>query len=391
MDFKLTDKQLQLREEVRSFLKETKASGKYEFLNNGFLHVGARDFSKEVAKKGWIGMTWPKEFGGQGLGYLDRLIMLEEMFNFGAPMASHYMGDRQVGPGIIHFGSDFLKQEFLPKLINADITFCLLFSEPDAGSDLANCRTKAEEDGDYFIINGQKVWNSNAHVSEWGWALVRTNFDPEISRYKSFSEIIIDMNSPGVTVRPIINMVGVHSFNEVFFDNVKVHKKYIVGKMGNGFKQIMTNLDYERAGIDRLMQNHLVKGALIDYVKTTKKDGKPLSENPLIREKIAELEVEFQVFRLYVYYISSLLDQGIIPSSQAAMGKTVCTLYEAKLSDVAATIVGLHGLLMPDSPEAFLDGMIGESYLWSPSFTLQGGSVEVLKNITARRGLKMAT
>jgi len=389
MDFKLTEKQKQFREEVRDFLKAEMARGIYLF---GGVHLAgnlSKEFSKEIARKGWIGLAWPKEYGGQGLGYTDRIIMLEEMFRVGAPMAYHYMGDRQVGPGLIHFGSDFLKREFLPKILNADACFALLFSEPEAGSDLANCKTTAVEERDHFIINGQKIWTSGGHYAEFGWVLVKTNFDPNVSRYKSFSEIIVEMKMPGVTIRPIINMVGAHSFNEVFFDNVKVGKEYLVGKKDNGFPQIMTNLDYERAGIDRLMQNYRVKEVLLEYVKTNKRNGQPLSKDPLIRDTVAKIVVEYEVARLFVYYVASLLDQGKIPSFEAAMGKTVCTLFEARLADVATTLMGLPGLIMPGSPEALFDGVVCESYLWSPSYTLQGGTVEVLKNIIAQRGLKI--
>jgi len=389
MDFKLTEKQKQFREEVRDFLKAEMARGIYLF---GGVHLAgnlSKEFSKEIARKGWIGLAWPKEYGGQGLGYTDRIIMLEEMFRVGAPMAYHYMGDRQVGPGLIHFGSDFLKREFLPKILNADACFALLFSEPEAGSDLANCKTTAVEEGDHFIINGQKIWTSGGHYAEFGWVLVKTNFDPNVSRYKSFSEVIVEMKMPGVTIRPIINMVGAHSFNEVFFDNVKVGKEYLVGKKDNGFPQIMTNLDYERAGIDRLMQNYRVKEVLLEYVKTNKRNGQPLSKDPLIRDTVAKIVVEYEVARLFVYYVASLLDQGKIPSFEAAMGKTVCTLFEARLADVATTLMGLPGLIMPGSPEALFDGVVCESYLWSPSYTLQGGTVEVLKNIIAQRGLKI--
>ncbi|MDO8785004.1 MAG: acyl-CoA dehydrogenase family protein, partial [Syntrophales bacterium] len=212
---------------------------------------------------------------------------------------------------------------------------------------------------------------------------------PSVSKYNSFSEIIVDMKAPGVTIRPIINMVGAHSFNEVFFDNVRVGKEYLVGKKDNGFRQIMTNLDYERAGIDRLMQNYRVKEVLLEYVKTKKRNGRPLSGDTLIRDTVAKLEVEYEVSRLFVYYVASLLDQGKIPSFEAAMGKTICTLFESKLADVATTLMGLPGLLLPGSPEALFDGVVCESYLWSPSYTLQGGSVEVLKNIIAQRGLKI--
>ncbi|MFC1858536.1 acyl-CoA dehydrogenase family protein [Thermodesulfobacteriota bacterium] len=390
MDFALTEEQRKLREEVREFLADAKAKGIYPFGTNTFLDLPSQEFSKAMSERGLLGLAWPKEYGGQGMGYMGRLIMLEEMFLAGAPIAHHYMGDRQVGPGIIHFGSDALKEEFLPKILNGEARFCLLFSEPDAGSDLASCRTEAVDAGDHYIVNGQKVWTTGAHQSDYGWALVKTNPDPSISRYNVFSEMIIDLNSPGVTIRPIINMVGFHSFNEVFFDNVKVPKKYLVGKKDNGFRQIMANLDFERSTIDRLLQNCHLKDSLIEYVKTTERNGQPLSKDSLIRDTVAKLEVEFQVARLFIYFVTDLLDRGKLPTFEAAMGKTVATLYEARLADVATNLMGLCGLVMPDSTETLFDGAACQSYLWSPSYTLQGGSVEVLKNIIAIRGLKLA-
>jgi len=389
MDLNLTAKQAEFREEVKLFIKEEKARGIYEFGDNAFIEVLSQEFSKQMGKKGWIGFSWPKEFGGKGMGYLDRLIMLEELFKVGAPLGYHYIGDRQVGPGLIHFGSEYLRNKFLPSILNVETTWCLLFSEPDAGSDLANCKTNAIDKGDHFLVNGQKVWNSNAHLSDYAWALVKTEHDPKVNKYKSFSELIIDMKSPGITIRPILNTLGIHSFNEVYLDDVKVPKDNLVGTINNGFRQIMTNLVYERCGIDRLLQNASVKQALLEYVKTTYKKNKPLAADSLIRDQIAQLEVEFEVGRLYVYYVSYLLDKGKIPSSEAAVGKTFCTIYESKLADQTMSLMGMPGLQMPDSPEALYEGAVAMSYLWSVPYTLQGGSVEVLKNIIAQRGLNM--
>ncbi len=390
MDLRLTEAQSRLQKEIRAFLKSIKEKGEYPFTNDSLQLVFSPEFSQKLAEKGWIGIAWPKEFGGQGAGYLERCIILEELLKSGAPVGYHYLADRQVGPGIIHFGSDFLKNEFLQKMLNAQVSFCLLFSEPNAGSDLAACETSAVEEGDYFILNGQKTWTSHGHSADYGWGLMRTSFDSETPRHNAFSEILINMKTPGITIRPVINMVGLHSFNEVFFDNVKIHKKYLIGKKGNGFRQIMTNLVYERATIDRLIQNYSAKEALFEYVKNTEKDGVPLSKDPIIRDSLAKLEVEFQVGRKYIYYVTTLLDDGKIPDYEAAIGKNLCTLFEAKLSDMATNIMGLHGLIMPDSPEALFKGIVAESYLMSPSYTLQGGSVEILKNIIAKRGLKLS-
>ncbi|OPX33952.1 MAG: hypothetical protein B1H11_11725 [Desulfobacteraceae bacterium 4484_190.1] len=390
MDFRLTKEQVEFQEEVRDFLRTEKEKGIYTFGDNHFVHLVDKRFSKQMAKKGWIGVAWPKEYGGKGMGYINRLILLEEMFKAGAPLGYHFLGDRQVGPGIYHSANKSLRDKFLPKILNADIGFCVLFSEPDAGSDVASGRTTAIEEGDHFVINGQKVWTSSGHLLEYGWTLVKTNLDPDVSKYDSFSQIIVDMKSPGITVSPLINAAGVHSFNEVFFDNVKVPKDNLAGEMNKGFRYTMVNLDYERAGLERLMQNYSVKEALIDYAKTHKRNGRPLSEDSLIRDTIAKLEIEYEVARRYIYFVASISDKGRLPNFEAAMGKTISNLFESKLADVASTILGLHGLLMPGSAEALYDGCVADSYLWSPSYTLQGGSVEILKNIIALRGLKLA-
>jgi alkylation response protein AidB-like acyl-CoA dehydrogenase len=194
-----------------------------------------------MAQKGWIGLTWPQKYGGQGRTYVEKAILMEELLKVQAPLAYHFMADRQVGPAIMHFGSDWQKEYFLPKIVNAEpgISFCLLFSKPNAGSDLVAVATRAVKDGDDYIVTGQKVWTSGGHPADNGWLLAVTNFDSSVPKHLCCSEFILDMKSPGVTVRPIINMAGDHSFNEVFLDEVRISKKYMVGKENAGFKQII--------------------------------------------------------------------------------------------------------------------------------------------------------
>jgi alkylation response protein AidB-like acyl-CoA dehydrogenase len=334
-------------------------------------------------------MTWPKRYGGQERTYVEKMILLEECIRVRAPIGYHFGADRQVGPALIKFGSQWQKEYFLPRIVRADdgVMFCLLFSEPNAGSDLAGATTKAERDGDYYIVNGQKVWTSGGHVADFGWMLAKTNFDKSVNRYSSFSEFIIDMKSEGITVRPIINMAGEHSFNEVFFEDVKVHKKYLVGTENEGFKQIMAQMDYERAGIERLMQNHRLFEKLKAYLKeiNDNQDRSPLY--PLFRDTVAQLEIDFNVGRLLCYYTAWMVDQGKTPTCQAALCKAFCTQYEQRLNDAATKIIGPTSTIKQGSDLTALDGDLATCYLWGPSYTLQGGSVEVLKNIVALRGL----
>ncbi len=385
MDFGFTKEQESFRQEVRDFLEKKIECGAFKIISNGWLENSSQEFSKEMSERGWIGMTWPKEYGGQERTYMDRAILMEEMLTCQAPIAYHFLADRQVGPAIIHFGNDDHKKEYLPKIINAEISMVLGLSEPNAGSDLVSVKTYAKEEGDFFILNGQKVWTTGAHRADYIWMIVKTDLDAP--KHKGISEFILDLKTPGVTVRPIINMAGVHSFNEVFFEDVKVPKENLVGVKNRGFYQLMAQVDYERAGLERLMQNYPVFVNLVEYVKKEKRNGQPLSKDPMVRNTLAELEVEYQIGRLFCYQVAWTLTQGRIPNYEAALCKAYCTQYEQRLSDAATRILGLYGQLMPGSKWAPMDGEAADSYLWSVSYTLQGGSLEVLKNIVATRGL----
>lgn len=391
MDFSFSSEQKAFQREIQDFLKVELEQESFKPRQNAWIEGFSREFSQKMSKKGWIGLSWPKDYGGRGRGYVDRTILIEEMLKAQAPIAFHFMADRQVGPALIRFGSDELRKEFLPKIANAEISFCLCFSEPDAGSDLASLRTTAIEQGDHFIINGQKVWSSGAHLADFGWLLARTNHEASLPKHKGLSEFILDMKAPGVGIRPIFNMAGVHSFNEVFLEDVKIPKNRLVGEKDKGFYQIMQQMVYERAGIERLMQNYPVKRNLIDYAKTTKKNCRYLSEDPIVRNDLAALETEFNVGRLLCYYVAWIIDKGRIPNYEASICKVFCTKYEQKLSDIATQVMGLYGQLLPGSKSALYGGLAAESYLWSPSFTLQGGTVEILKNIIALRGLNLKT
>ncbi|MDY7033517.1 MAG: acyl-CoA dehydrogenase family protein [Thermodesulfobacteriota bacterium] len=385
MDFGFTEEQDKLRQKVRDFLEERLKIGDFQVTSNGWIESYSQEFSKEMSNKGWIGMTWPGEYGGKGHTYIDRAILMEEMLTYQAPIGFHFLGDRQVGPAIMHFGNEEQKKEYLPKIINADIAFAIGLSEPNAGSDLVSVKTFAKEEEDCFVMNGQKVWTTGAHRADYIWMIART--DLEAPKHKGISEFIVDLKSPGVTVRPIINIAGVHSFNEVFFDDVKIPKENLVGVKNRGFYQLMAQVDYERAGLERLMQNYPLFVYLLDYVKKEERDGQSICKNPHVRNTLAELEIEYQVGRLFCYQVAWTLTQGHIPNREAALCKAYCTQYEQRLSDAATRILGLGGRLMPGSKWAPLNGEAPDSYLWAVSYTIQGGSLEVLKNIVATRGL----
>ncbi len=391
MRFTFTEEQEGFRREVREFLQAELKAGTFVTKSGGLAEGNSQEFSQKMARKGWVGMTWPRKYGGQGRTYVDKMILNEEIFKVQAPVAYHFLSDRQIGPSIIHFGSEWQKEHFLPRFIRADdnTKFCLLFSEPNAGSDLVNVATSAVKDGDSYIIRGQKVWTSGGHQADYGWLLARTCFDPKVPRHESCSQFILDMRLPGVTVRPIINITGRHTFNEVFFDDVRVEKRFMVGGENEAFKQIMAQMDYERSGIERLLQNYPIYEKLIAHVKQLdrKKCGEAFYQ--WVRDSVAQMEIEFNVGRLLVYYTAWTIDQGKKPSKEAALAKAYCNQYEQRLTDLATRVLGPSSLLLEGTRWAAFGGELGEGYLWAPSYTLQGGSVEVLKNIVALRGLNM--
>ncbi len=390
MDFKFNEEQEKFRQEVVAFLEEEMRQGAFQPISDGWVHGYSHEFSKKIAQKGWIGLTWPKEYGGQGRSWMDRLILTEELLRYGAPTGWHWSADRQMGPSIIKYGTEEQKKEFLPRIIRGEISMAIGMSEPEAGSDMASLQTRAIEDGDDFILNGQKVWTSGSHYANYIYLVARTDpsFPPhDPKNYKGISEFIVPTDIPGITISPLLDMAGGGHFTEVFFDNARIPKTCLVGEKNRGFYQIMEQLDYERAGIERLMSNYVVFEWIIDYVKKTYRNGVPLSREPVIRDKIARLVMEFETGRLLCYRVAWVLDQGRVPNYEAAVAKLYGTEFEKRLASEAMEILGFYGQLMPDSKYVPLSGSVVLSYLFSPGYSIQGGTSEILRNVIAQRGL----
>src|SRR5262247_570279 len=213
MDFALTPEQQAFRAEIRAFLAQEVTSTH----EDGWITGYSPEFSRKLGARGWIGLTWPQKYGGGEKSYLDRVILTEELLRAGAPVAAHWLGDRQVGPALLAYGSEEQKAEILPPLTRGEIVFCLGMSEPGSGSDLASLRTKAVEEGDDFLLTGQKIWTSFAHIADYAYLVART--DANAPKHKGISEFLVDMKTPGITVRPLVDITGEHHFNEVFFDS----------------------------------------------------------------------------------------------------------------------------------------------------------------------------
>ncbi len=379
MDFRFTGEQEKLRQEVRDFLEEEIRLGTFVPQCDVWMTGHNKAFTKKMAARGWIGMTFPKQYGGHGRTWIERAIVTEEILRYGAPTALHWFGDRQIGRSILGYGSEEQKREFIPMIVRGEAYFAGGLSEPGAGSDLASLQTRAVEDGDFFVLNGQKIWTTGKDRN-YIYMVVRT--DTNVPKHKGISEMLVDSDAPGVTWRPLTTIAGEEEFNEVFFDNVRVPKSRLIGKKNNGWYQIASQLDFERSGIERLMGNYPL---FVELVRWAKETG--AGKDNHIRPKIAQLEVEFQTGRLLAYWCSAILDSGRVPNWESAMSKAYSTTFEKHLASTAMEIMGLYGQLMPESKFAPARGMAPHSYLGSKGYSLQGGTTEILKNIIAQRGL----
>jgi alkylation response protein AidB-like acyl-CoA dehydrogenase len=376
MDFRFTPEQERFREEIRAFLDQELPGIPPEEMAAGF----SRTFSKKLAARGWIGLAWPKEYGGRNLSALDRLIFTEEMILRQAPTGYHFVAERQMGPSLIAYGSDEQKREHLPKIINADESWAIGMSEPNAGSDLANVQTRAVRDGDEYIVNGQKIWTSNAHLADLIWLVCRT--DPDAPKHKGISVLIVDLHSPGVTVRPLVNMGNQHHFNEVFFEDVRVPAKNLVGEENRGWYITANNLDHERSGIERIVNSGMLFYDVLAYARRFRDD--PRAET--LRTELAERYLELQVGRLLAYRVAWLQSQGRVPNYEASMSKVYGTEWTQRMCNTAMRMVATFGLV--DSPEARrLRERIEHGYLNAASLTIAGGTSEIQRNIIAMRGL----
>jgi len=385
MDFALTPEQEALRLEVRAFLEQELRENRWRPACDAWIQGFDPAFTKRVAAHGWIGLTWPKAYGGRERSFVDRLIVTEEMLRYGAPAALHWFADRQIGGSILRYGSEEQRRDFLPRIIRGELYVGLGMSEPEAGSDLASLSTKAEELEDCFLINGQKTWTSGGSYINYIDLFARTNF--QAPKHRGITEFLVPMNLPGISRVPMVDITGTEAWNDVFFDNVRVPKECVIGERNKGFYHVVEELAYERGGMERLMGNYPLYDGLKRFVAGTKKDGRSLSDEPRVRTLMSELEVEFEIGRLLMYKAAAVMDEGQPPTVEASSSKVFGTNFEQRLANVAIEILGPYGGLSADSPYAVADGMAVHSYLASKGYSLQAGSTEILKGIIATREL----
>jgi acyl-CoA dehydrogenase len=353
-----------LRQEVRSFLAE-----ETDWSPNSDFNTGASpDFSRRLAKKGWIGMTWPKVYGGGERSFLERYIVTEELLAAGAPVGCHWIADRQSGPLLLKFGTEAQKAEFLPKIVAGDIFFSIGMSEPDSGSDLASIRTHADRVDGGWRLNGSKIWTSGAHHNHYMVTLVRTE-PPGENRHAGMSQFIVPIRADGVTVRGIENLAGESDFNQIFFDDVFIPDELVVGEPGNGWAQVMSELAYERSGPERFLSAFRV---LLEYGRSIKSDANP-EQTALYGRLIAHL----MVLRRMSVSVANLLQQGVMPNTEAALIKELGNAYERLVPEAIR-------LYPPKHPSPDYARVLNECILHAPSFTLRGGTREILRGMIAR-------
>jgi alkylation response protein AidB-like acyl-CoA dehydrogenase len=380
VDFKLTPTQEAFREEIRGFLRSELAGEPRGVREDGWVVGFSRAFSEKLGRRGWLGLTWPRQYGGQARTVLDRLILTEELLRAGAPVAAHWLGDRQVGPSILRFGTEEQRREILPRITSGAVVFCVGLSEPNAGSDAAAVTTRADEDGDGFVIRGQKIWTSFAHQADYCYLVART--DAIGPKHKGISEFIVPMATPGITVRPLLDMIGEHHFNEVFFEDVRVPRTALIGQKDRGWHQIAVQLDYERGGIERVLSNW----PLLDDALAALR-GSAVLRDPVVRDRLAGLRVDLDVARLMVYRIAWLADHGRVPNVEAAVAKSFGTELEQRVAEAVAGLFQMAALGLAGTEHAALGGRVARALLYAPAYTIQGGTSNILRNIIAHRGL----
>jgi alkylation response protein AidB-like acyl-CoA dehydrogenase len=364
----------EVRAEVREFLAAELAAGSFTTHVDTWLSGVDPAFSRKLGERGWLGMTWPKEYGGHERTAMERYAVTEELLAAGAPVAAHWIADRQSGPNLLRYGTDAQRRDILPRIAAGECYFVIGMSEPDSGSDLASIRTRATRNGDGdWVVNGAKVWTSNAHASHYAITLVRTSPADPAHRHAGMSQLLVDLSLPGITVNPIHILDGGHHFNEVVFDDVVVPGDMLLGEEGNGWHQVTAELAFERSGPERFLSTY----PLIAELARRAAD----SQDPAQLVTIGRLSARVLALRQMSLRIAAALDRGELPDIPAALVKDVGTTFEADVIDEVRRVVDVPASL--DSPDP-LGRALAEAQLHQPGFTLRGGTNEILRGIVAR-------
>jgi alkylation response protein AidB-like acyl-CoA dehydrogenase len=367
----LTDDLSRLRDEVRTFVEGQRDSLAYSPVSSGWM-VFNREFSRSCAARGYIGIAWPKAYGGGGKTQIERYVVSEELLAAGAPLGAHWIADRQSGPQIIKHGTETLRRELLPRIVRGELCFAIGMSEPDSGSDLASIRSSAAKDGAGWRLNGRKIWTTNGHLADYMIGLFRTEPRTETARHRGMTQFVVDLTAQGVSRRPIEDLSGGEDFSEITFDDVFVPDSHVLGEPGSGWQLVMGELAYERSGPERFLSVFpLLRQALERGVT-------PSDENAAT--KLGSLVAHVAILREMSLSIAGQIASGKLPTLEAALVKDMGNSHEREVPEVLRSL----GNFAPAFAGDGLRSDLAAAILAAPSFTLRGGTPEVLRGIIAR-------
>ncbi len=390
MDFRFQVDDEAFREEIRDFVhREWQPKGRYDFSSFGgdidepTVQTQVTEFEKKLVAKGWYTMHWPEPWGPDA-PISRQLLYREEMTYQGAPAA---LGGGFIAPSLIVNGQEWQKEFFLNKIANAEIEICQGFSEPNAGSDLANLQTRAVRDGDDFVITGQKIWTSGAHRADWGHFLVRT--DPDAPKHRGISYFMVDMTDPGITLRPLYNMLGARTWNETFLDGVRVPARNMIGEENRGWYAAMTTLSFERSNIQGPAGSLREWERFANAMRQIKIAGAPAASQPMTRHLLANLRVEIEVARMLSYRVAWMQTQGEIPVREASITKVMAGELNQRQARTFARIIQDYATVMPGNDLRHLRAgeWVGYRNFGVIGSSIAGGANEIQRNIIAQRGL----
>jgi len=390
MQFRDSPEEAAFRAEVRTFIGEELPGelrswqGDWGITAGGAWHQkgGAiQEWAQKLRERGWMAPAWPREYGGGGLPVIQQFILNEEMALARAPRPGG-IGVGWVGPTIIIYGSEEQKRTHLPPILSGEVVWCQGFSEPNAGSDLACLQTRAARDGDDYVIDGEKIWCGGAHRSDWMILLART--DPSGPKHKGISYFLVDMKTPGISVRPIATMAGTHEFCQVRFEDARVPKESLLGEENRGWYMAVTTLEFERSNIGSAVGLILIVRDLVDYARQR---PDRLREDPGLRYELADRAIEAELARLLSYRVISLQARRQPMTYEASIAKLYTSELDQRVAATSMKLLGLYGQLERGSPRALLRARFQRLYLYSVASTIGGGTSEIQRNIIATRGL----
>ena len=385
MDLRDSPEQAAFRTEVRAWLRANVPEGPGPDRTEERVVFGRR-WQATLHEGGYAGLTWPREFGGRGAGVIEALIWGEEYARAEAPnLIQLSVGTSLVGPTLIHHGTDAQKERYLGPILRGEEVWCQGFSEPGAGSDLAALRTRGDVEGDEIVVTGQKIWTSFAQHSEWCILVVRT--DPESQRHRGLSFLLVDMRSPGITIRPLVEMTGEAWFNEVFFDGVRVPRENLVGELHRGWDVVMTTLNVERGTASAHERLQMQFRKLVELARRTPRGSGTAADDPVIRQKLGEFASELMILRMTGYRNATKLEHGEEPGPEGSVLKIFWSELDQRIKDTALEILGEAALVPGGDPAAVDDGFWQHELLWSRAATIYAGTSEIQRNIVAQRAL----